>query len=232
MKKIIKSLFLLVVLSACTSNKNHKMTVSGEIRGLKKGTLYLQKIKEGTLSTIDSIALEDTGVYELYSDGESGTLHFLSLDKSTEKSIPFFGTPGVINIDTQLEKFVIQAKISGSKNQEILDNFNDIATKFQNQNLEMIKESLEAQKDKDLEKVTAISKRQQQQLRRKYLYTTNFAITHADSEVAPYLALTVLNDANIKLLDTINQSLSAAIKNSTYGKELKKYITTIKEVEK
>jgi hypothetical protein len=232
MKKIIKSLFLLVVLSACTSNNNHKMTVSGEIKGLKKGTLYLQKIKGGTLSTIDSIALEDTGVYELYSDGESGTLHFLSLDKSNEKSIPFFGTPGVINIDSQLEKFVIQAKISGSKNQEILDNFNDIATKFQNQNLEMIKESLEAQKEKDVEKVTAISKRQQQQLRRKYLYTTNFAITHADSEVAPYLALTVLNDANIKLLDTINQSLSAAIKNSTYGKELKKYITSIKEIEK
>ena len=96
----------------------------------------------------------------------------------------------------------------------------------------MIKESLEAQKEKDAEKVAKISKRQAQQLRRKYLYATNFAITHADSEVAPYLALTVLNNANIKLLDTINQSLSGAIKNSTYGKELKKYITDIKEIEK
>lgn len=232
MKQIITSLFVIIVLSACNSKSDHKMTVKGEIKGLKKGTLYLQKIEEGTLSTIDSTFLEDTGIYELYSNGESGILHFLSLDKSNSKSIPFFGAPGTITINSQLEKFVIQAKISGSKNQEILDNFNDIAAKFQNQNLDMIKESLEAQKEQDQEKVAKISKRQEQHVRRKYLYATNFALTHADSEVAPYLALTVLNDANIKLLDTINQSLSEAIKNSTYGQELSKYIKKIKETEK
>ena len=63
----------------------------------------------------------------------------------------------------------------------------------------------------------------------KYLYTTNFALRNADQEIAPYLALSELFDANIKLLDTINNSLSAPIKTSKYGKQLADYVEKIKE---
>ena len=46
------------------------------------------------------------------------------------------------------------------------------------------------------------------------LYTTNFAITNGKYEVAPYIALTDLVDANLSLLDTINKSLSPEVKQS------------------
>ena len=232
----MKNLFLPLLISvllftACADNAKNNMIVQGEITGLKKGTLYLQKIEEGLLSTVDSLKMKGTSTYSLGSSVNAAELYFLTLDKNSEMTIPFFGETGTITIDTNLDYFVLQAKISGSKNQEILDQYNKIASKFQNQNLEMIKENFEAQKEQDQEKIAALAKKSKQALRRKYLYTTNFALSNADSEVAPYLALTVLSDANIKLLDTINKSLSDKIKNSPYGKELNSFVEKIKETE-
>jgi hypothetical protein len=68
-------------------------------------------------------------------------------------------------------------------------------------------------------------------IKRKYFYTANFAVIHSDNEIAPYLALTELYDANIALLDTINNSLSPKIRDSKYGKKLEKFITEIKSKE-
>ena len=65
-------------------------------------------------------------------------------------------------------------------------------------------------------------------MRRKYLYTTNFAINNKDSEVSPYLALTEIYNARINLLDTINNSLTAKVKASKYGKELQSFIEKIR----
>ena len=231
MKLNFFTLILFVILSSCSEHPKNTLTVQGEVKGLKKGTLFLQKIQQGVLSTVDSTRLEGSGAYTLYASEGLGELHFLSLEKSNKNSIPFFGEAGTITINTNLEKFVLQAQISGSKNQEILDQYNEISSKFQNQNLEMIKEKFEAQKAQDQEKIAALATKEKQLLRRRYLYTANFALSHPDSEVAPYLALTVLTNANIKLLDTINKSLDDAIKNSTYGRELNSFLEEIKAEE-
>ena len=61
------------------------------------------------------------------------------------------------------------------------------------------------------------------------LFTTNFAITNSDSEVAPYIALTEMYDASLKMLDTVNNSLSDKVKKSDYGKRLQEYLTKIKK---
>ena len=53
-------------------------------------------------------------------------------------------------------------------------------------------------------------------------------MNHKDSEVSPYLALTQIYDANVKWLDTINNSLTPKVKASKYGKELQRFIDDIK----
>ena len=58
-------------------------------------------------------------------------------------------------------------------------------------------------------------------LKRKYLYTINFALTNKKLEIAPYLAVNEIGDANIKYLDTIYKSLPEHIKASKYGIQLK-----------
>jgi hypothetical protein len=64
------------------------------------------------------------------------------------------------------------------------------------------------------------------------LYSANFSIKNANSEVAPYIALTELYDAHVSLLDTVNNSLSEKIKVSKYGKRLDAFVKDIKENEK
>ena len=81
------------------------------------------------------------------------------------------------------------------------------------------------------EKIENLEKDYNRMIRRKYLYTTNFALSNSDSEAAAYIALTELYDANIKLLDTINKKLSKEVKNSIYGKRLDTYISKIKSKE-
>ena len=107
-----------------------------------------------------------------------------------------------------------------------------MAKKFNVRQLELIKEKFEAQKENDTALISKIEKEENSLIRRKYYYTVNFAVHNAKNEVAPYLALTELYYANIKLLDTVNNSLSKKVKTSKYGKKLESFIQNIKKNEK
>ena len=95
--------------------------------------------------------------------------------------------------------------------------------------LDFLKEKFEASKINDTAELSNIEKKEANLIKRKYYFTTNFAIQNADKEVAPYIALTELYNANIKLLDTVNNSLTDNIKASKYGVELENFIEKIKK---
>ena len=69
-------------------------------------------------------------------------------------------------------------------------------------------------------------------VKRKYLFAINFAMNNKDKEIAPYIALSEVYDANIKYLDTINNALSPNVAKSKYGKMLSEFIQKRKEAEK
>ena len=232
MQKIL--VLLSVVFFFSCGNDADKLTVKGHIKGLKKGTLYLKKANDTTLVTVDSLVINGNLEFELSSDIESPEMFYLYLDKNDNKEdrISFFGDKGVTEINTTLKNFVLDAKINGSKQQEILENYLLMMAKFNNKNLDLIKENIDAKIANDSALITKTENTYNSLVKRKYLYTVNFAINNKDSEVAPYLALTEIYDANIKLLDTINNSLTPEIKSSLYGKELQKFIEKIKVEEK
>jgi len=68
-------------------------------------------------------------------------------------------------------------------------------------------------------------------IKRKYLFAINFALTNKDKEIAPYIALSEVYDANIKYLDTINNALTPKVAKSKYGKMLSEYIAKRKKAE-
>jgi hypothetical protein len=72
----------------------------------------------------------------------------------------------------------------------------------------------------------------QRLIKRRVLFTTNFALTNSDSEAAPYIALTEMYDASLKMLDTVNSSLTPRVKESVYGKRFQEYLDNIKANEK
>ncbi len=230
MKKILIFVFGILLIYSCSKESENTMYVKGNIKGLKKGTLYLQKQMDSIIISVDSIYVNGTDQFLLTDVVMSPEVYFLTMGNSNKK-IAFFGEKDTIIISSRLDKFELKAKISGSKNQELLDKFLEIKKKFSNQNLDLIKEEFEARKSGVQDSLDIINKKLKNLNRRIYLYTTNFAVNNSDYEVAPYIALTELVNANIKLLDTINKSLTPKIKNSKYGKQLNTFIETIKKTE-
>ncbi|MDO6811968.1 DUF4369 domain-containing protein [Tenacibaculum soleae] len=232
MKKLIAICAFSILAFACSSKKEGNMIVKGQIKGLKKGNLYLQKMKDTVLVSVDSMTLLGDDKFILTDNVTSPEMYYLTFDGNTnEKSLMFFGEEGEITINDNIEEFGFKPEIKGSKNQEVMDKFRDIDRKFKDQRLEFLKKDLEARKAKDEELLKQLEVDYKKMIRRRFLFSTNFAIANADSEAAPYIALSELYDANIMLLDTINNSLSDKVKNSNYGKRLQKFVSNIKSKE-
>ncbi|MCM8568093.1 DUF4369 domain-containing protein [Gramella jeungdoensis] len=235
MKKLALLLVVLIGLAAC-SEKESNLIVSGKVKGLKKGTLYLQKIEDTLMVNVDSMVVNGDPTFTLEAYIESPQMMYLYLEKVDnnrfDDRIDFFADEGQVTINTSLEKFETDAKIVGSANQEKLMEYRKMIGRFNDQNLDLIKESFEAEKAEDEEKLMEIDKKYDRLLRRKYLYTVNFAINNKDLEIAPYLALSEVFDANIKYLDTIYSSLKPKVRKSMYGKQLKDFLEERRKQEK
>lgn len=235
MKKINLLLLIIIGLSAC-STKESNLVVNGNIKGLKKGTVYLQQIEDTMMVTVDSVVVNGDPEFTLETNLESPQMMYLYLDKVDNSEyndrLDFFADKGEINIVTSLDKFESNAKITGSRNQEKLIEYRQIQKRFNDSNLDLIKESFEAEKAGDEDLLLDIDSRYEKLLKRKYLYTVNFAINNKDLEIAPYLALSEVFDANLKYLDTIYTSLDKKVQKSKYGEELKKFLEERRKEEK
>lgn len=231
MKKIIAVLAFVIIAVSC-GKKQGNMVVKGQIKGLKKGTLYLQKMQDTLLVSVDSVEVLGDDTFLLSDNIESPVMYYLTLDGNTQdKKLLFFGEKGEITINDNVEEFGWKPQITGSKNQEVMSKFNEMNQKFKLQRLDFIAKDIEARQEKDEEKIKKLEADYKKMVRRRFLFTTNFAVTNKDYEAAPYIALSELFDANIYLLDTINNSLTDKVKNSTYGKRLNKYVSEVKSKE-
>ena len=229
MKRALILLSLLLIFSC--AEKEPDLIVTGTIKGLKKGTLYLQKFRDTALVTIDSLNINGEQPFEFYNDLEEPEVLFLTLDKKSNNThrLSFFANKGITEINTSLKRFAYDAEIKGSKQQESYKEYFASMSKFNNQQLELIKSRFEAQKSANDSLIEAANSDLDNLIKRKYLYTVNFALNNVDSEVAPYVAIAEIYDANLKYLDTIYNSLEKDIAKSKYGIELEKHIIKRKE---
>ena len=231
MRRIVVMLFAFLLVYACKKDeKPNVMYVKGSVSGLKKGTLYLQKQIDSLVVTVDSVEVNDSDEFLLTDVVTSPEMYYVALAK-TDKKIPFFGEKDTVYISTTLQKFSYKHTITGSDNQKLLDDYYEIIRKFNNQNLDLQKAGLEARIAGIADSIAGVENKKTSLLKKRYLYSINYAINHADHEVSPYIALTDLVDANPKWLDSIYNSLTPQVKKSKYGEELKTYIVSIKALE-
>ena len=223
----------------CKSNSKPTgltMHVSGRVEGLRKGTLFLQKVLDSTLVDIDSIVINGNPEFNFKTKIESPEIYYLYLNKddgdTLNDRVMFFAEKGEITINTLLKTFESSAKVSGSENQELLQEYQKIARQFNAKNLDYIKAYINnAKSANDSRSSDSIQKEMDNLLKRRYLYALNFAITHGDNVIAPYIALTEVSDANIKYLDTVASKLTEEVKSSKYGKLLIDLIASRKDLE-
>ena len=224
MKQIIIILTALLLCS-CGTEPSHDFTLKGYVKGLKKGTVYLQRQNDTLIETIDSLQVNGSSEFELYTELKEPEILFLKLDKNDndEGTVVFFANKGLTEINTTLKNFNYDATIKGSKQQETLEEYLLMMSKFSDRNLELIQESLEASKSKDT--TFSFQDSYNKLIKRKYLYTINFAVNHPNSEVSPYLAISEIPNTSVKFLEEIYNALSDKVKTSKYGTQLSTMIS-------
>jgi len=237
MKKLLPVLLAVLLLFAC-DNKDHgdaNLHITGKVKGLNQGKLYIKKIVDTSFVTLDTIIINGKSDFESHLQLDSPEMLYLFLDRgqtsSVDNNLPFFAEPGNMTIETSNEEFFNRAKITGSKNHKLYEDFLKIKSRFTNQRMDLLEKNLDATKNSNVAQLDSVSKQSDMLTKRRYLYTANFALNNAKSEIGPYLALSEIYDANIKYLDTIRKSMSPKVAKSHYGKMLTKYVADRKKEE-
>ncbi|WP_324721519.1 DUF4369 domain-containing protein [Salinimicrobium sp. HB62] len=235
MKKLGLLFIAIITLAACTSEETN-LQIKGKVQGLKKGTLYLQKIEDTSLITLDSVVMKGDENFIFDTHIESPQVLYLYLNKKDnniyDDRLMFFAEPGEMIINTTLKNFEADAVVEGSENQKKFLEYQSMINRFNTRNLELIQQSIKAQEEENAASLDSANAEYDKLLRRRYLYTVNFAINNKDLELAPYLAISEIYDANIKFLDTIYNSLTPEVKDSRYGKSLEDFLEERREMEK
>ena len=116
-------------------------------------------------------------------------------------------------------------EISGSKNSELLLEYFSIIRKYNLQNLDLLEIFYKAQIENNQNRIDSVNGQIENLIKRKYLYSLNFAITNSSNEVSPYIAVSQIPDANRTLLIKLYDTLPEDIKKSKYGKILNNLTT-------
>lgn len=237
----MKNLFITIVISylllSCNDkNATFNTEITVNVKDLKKGTLILKKIKDTSFINLDTIQVDGDAVFKIDLNLAEPEMLYLTLNRGTTNSmdntLPFFASAGKITIETELESFFYNAKITGSKNHDLYMEYQKIGRKFNEQQLSLTSLKFLSMKTKNQLKYDSIQAVQDNILRRKYLYAVNFIINNKDYEVAPYVALTEIPNVSMKYMDTIQKAMPLKIANSLYGKKLQSLIAQRKLIER
>ena len=230
MKKIASITFVLAIISlwftSCKSDskENSYVTIDGEIKGLKTGTLYFQMLQDSTLNVVDSIVFDGKSTFQWKYPLESPEMLYLFLDRGVTSSIDnillVFAEPGKMTLRTELDKFYSGAQIDGSVNHDLWEQYLKMTQRLNNENVALIEAQFKAMREKNETKLDSLERRQEAVIKRKYLQAINFALNHKDKDIAPYLALSEIYDAQKRFLDSIYNSLTPQVREGKYGKML------------
>jgi hypothetical protein len=236
MKNTFFVLVVLLLLVACKKEEHGDANVhiTGNVKGFKKGQLFIKRFNDSAFVNIDTIIIDGNSQFESHLKLDSPEMLYLVIDRvkttSVDDELPFFAEPGNIRIETTKDEFFGKAKITGSENQKLYEEYKVVKNKFVNENLDLTKLSYEA--GNNVARQDSIAQKSDDLKRRRYLHTANYALNHANHEVGPYIAISeIAQDINLKYLDTIDKSMTPKVAKSRYGKILTEVIAKRKKLE-
>lgn len=219
---------LALVLAACSGDSSRELIVEGRVKGLKKGTLYLQQVQDSALVTLDSMPVGEEGAFRLKGQIDDPDLFYLYLNKADNNEmndrIVFFAEPGVVKINTRWNAFEGDAEIEGTELQEQYREYRRNQSRYHVQELEVARAMAGLSLPQDSTALDSLQNVSNRIALRSYLYALNFALNNKDSYLAPYVAYSEVSDANPKYLDSIYRALDPKVAESKYGKKLKELL--------
>lgn len=229
MRSFFSLLLTLLLLVSCGSDASkNNLQLSGNIKGLKKGKLYLQKISDTALVDLDSIELYGSGEFSFDHQLDEPAILYLYLDKKDgnplNDRIAVFAEAGEISLDTDWDGFSQEAKITGSTQHKLYEQYLGMLSEFNKKELDLVQQEIKAQTKKDTIALDSLLASRTSLVRKKYRYVLTFALANANSYVAPYAVLKDAPESNPILIDSILNQMPDSIRQSQYAKELEKLI--------
>lgn len=223
MRKFILLSACLILGGCATETGENTLRVQGDVKGLKKGVLYLQQVVDSTLVTLDSVQMQGSGEFVLEASIEDPDLFYLYLSKADNNNVNdriiFFAEPGEVRIDTRWNAFDSEAEITGSKTQQLYEEYRNAQSRFNVRQLEL-SQTISALDSTESVRLDSLQTASERLALRSYLYALNFALNNSDSYLAPFIAVNEVGDASPRYLDSIYRELPAEIAASKYGKLL------------
>ena len=130
MKKVILLVASAVVLFSCNKLAEGEYIITGNVKGMKTGLVYLEK--QGPMGmgfmAVDTVKIED-GKFEIKGKASEPEIHFIHVDKVNGK-LPVILEGGEIEVAFDKDSLV-KSKISGTYNNEEFNKFNEESEKIQ-----------------------------------------------------------------------------------------------------
>jgi hypothetical protein len=222
MKHLLLSLSAIALLASCNStSENTEVTIS--INGLKKGTVYLQKITKAGLINLDSVESNGKETLNLGLNLNHPELIYAYLDKADGSTfndrLAFFAEPGEIHISTSLTNFENDAVIKAGEEHEAFKNLQEMLSRFNKKDFELM-QLAQTDRINDDRFVDSIVKQSNSNNIKRYQFIANYALSNPNKYVSAYLVTSEGEELNPKWKDSIFNNFSEAIKKSTYGQQL------------
>jgi hypothetical protein len=222
MKHLLLSLSAIALLASCNStSENTEVTIS--INGLKKGTVYLQKITEAGLINLDSVESNGKETLNLGLNLNHPELIYAYLDKADGSTfndrLAIFAEPGEIHISTSLTNFENDAVIKAGEEHEAFKNLQEMLSRFTKKDFELM-QLAQTDRINDDRFVDSIVKQSNSNNIKRYQFIANYALSNPNKYVSAYLVTSEGEELNPKWKDSIFNNFSEAIKKSTYGQQL------------
>jgi hypothetical protein len=222
MKHLLLSLSAIALLASCNStSENTEVTIS--INGLKKGTVYLQKITKAGLINLDSVESNGKETLNLGLNLNHPELIYAYLDKADGSTfndrLAIFAEPGEIHISTSLTNFENDAVIKAGEEHEAFKNLQEMLSRFNKKDFELM-QLAQTDRINDDRFVDSIVKQSNSNNIKRYQFIANYALSNPNKYVSAYLVTSEGEELNPKWKDSIFNNFSEAIKKSTYGQQL------------
>ncbi|MFT7427701.1 MAG: hypothetical protein ACI9IZ_000174 [Nonlabens sp.] len=233
MKKLLFLLIGLTFMSSCNDSNSNNFSVSGTVDGIKVGKIYLQRLQDSILIDVDSALFDGNSNYTLMTDLDQTEIMYLHLDvkDGTELNdrLLFFAEDTTMTINSSWDKFVKNAVISGSKNQDIYTVYKKNSDRLNKVYTDLAKRSMSLTDETRTVAISdSINTAYDKYLRKKVLYAINYAQLHKEKEVSPYILVSEASEANPILLDSVYQKMPKKIQTTVYGKQLSELIKSYK----
>ena len=216
MKKFIIIIF--AIICSCLSDKD-EINISGEIKGLNNSFIYLIQPDRNILLDSSKVINEKFDLTAYINEPLELVLKIES--KESENSFSFISEASTkILFTSSKEKFEFNGKIENSLLNSEFEKLKSQINKYEDNDLEMLGQQIEASVEKNKKKYDSLSKERVKFTQKKILFIVNYCINNNTNILSPYLAYKYKENINYNYLENIFRNLSEEMKKTYYGSRL------------